>query len=108
MAKDLLEMEQDMRKHRQHPKFQTSVYRGVAFARGKWRSQITRNGKREEHGRFTTEVEAAIAYDTALRHIRPCSTQFNFTEAGDPIHIPPQYCPSSNYLHNLPPEKRAS
>jgi hypothetical protein len=49
MAKDLLEMEKDMRKHRHHPKFRKSVYIGVSFFTKdqKWHSRITHQGATE-------------------------------------------------------------
>ena len=45
----------------------TSIYKGVAFHKpnGKWRTQMTFNGKVRHLGYFETEREAAEAYNTA-------------------------------------------
>lgn len=45
----------------------TSRYKGVSWdkARGKWQAKISRNGRSTNLGRFTSEAEAAQAYDAA-------------------------------------------
>lgn len=49
------------------PPPKTSAYRGVYFAkdRGKWRAVITLGGKKINLGSFSTEEEAAAAYERA-------------------------------------------
>lgn len=47
----------------------TSIYRGVYYdtARRRWRSQIKTSGKNKFLGHFTSEIDAAKAYDNAAR-----------------------------------------
>jgi hypothetical protein len=55
-------------------KWKSSQFKGVSVSRHRtyavgrpWRATITVNGKQEYLGWYATEVEAAIAYDTAAR-----------------------------------------
>lgn len=41
--------------------------KGVSRRRGKWRAQITANGKRQHLGDFETPQEAAVAYQKAAK-----------------------------------------
>lgn len=46
----------------------TSLFRGVRLhQRGKWTAQLSLNGKQVALGCFTTEIEAAKAYDAGAR-----------------------------------------
>ena len=59
----------------------TSKYLGVFWdkARGMWRSEIAiGDNKRKFLGRFTSEIEAARAYDTAAREIHGAFANPNF------------------------------
>lgn len=46
-----------------HKTWGCSVYKGVSFNEGKWRAYINYNCTRINLGRFSTEKEAAIAYN---------------------------------------------
>jgi hypothetical protein len=45
----------------------TSQYKGVELAKGRWRSRITIGYSRKSLGVFTSELDAALAYDAAAR-----------------------------------------
>lgn len=42
-----------------------SRFKGVCHSRGKWAARIKKNGQRTWLGTFKTQLEAALAYDTA-------------------------------------------
>lgn len=45
----------------------SSKYKGVSFRGNKWNAAIKISGKTKYLGRFTNELEAALAYDNAAR-----------------------------------------
>lgn len=53
--------------NRRPRKCRISPYKGVCKINGKWRARIQVNGERIDLGRFYTDVDAAIAYDTAAK-----------------------------------------
>ena len=59
-----------------------SVYKGVSKATGKrgWRAAIYPNGKTKWLGIFTTEIEAALAYDEAARELYGEFAKTNFVK----------------------------
>ena len=54
-------------------KYNSSVYIGVSFDThsGKWKASININGKRKTIGRYTNEIDAAMAYNEAIIKYRP-------------------------------------
>lgn len=60
----------------------TSRFKGVYWdkANDKWRAQIKHGKKHESLGRFTSEVEAAKAYDAAARRLFGTFALTNFEE----------------------------
>lgn len=61
----------------------TSQYKGVASKGAKWRAQITVNRKPTHLGTFSSEVEAAHAYDKAARQYFKEFAWINFPEEQD-------------------------
>ena len=47
----------------------TSIYVGVHNNRGRWRARIRVRGAKESPGTFTTQKEAALAYDRRARQL---------------------------------------
>ncbi len=58
----------------------TSEYRGVSAAGDKWRARITVAGEEHYLGTFTSEVNAAAAYDEAAKNFFGDQAKTNFTE----------------------------
>lgn len=58
---------------KQSKKYNSSQYIGVSFETwsGKWKASININYKRKTLGRFNTEIEAAEAYNSAIKQYRP-------------------------------------
>lgn len=58
---------EQMRNRRKPSNAKTSRFKGVSWCAnvGKWRSQLRRNGKPFHIGLFASEVDAALAYNTA-------------------------------------------
>lgn len=56
----------------------TSRFVGVVRHHGAWQAAIRRNGRKLWLGRFTTEEEAAMAYDAKAREIRGEAAVTNF------------------------------
>lgn len=56
----------------------SSIYKGVLWARGKWKSQIKNNGILYHTGFFNEEIEAARAYDVAAAKHHKDFAAFNF------------------------------
>lgn len=58
----------------------TSTFKGVCRDRNKYKAQIQVQGSNRHLGTFTNEVDAALAYDAALRQIYPNApaAAFNF------------------------------
>ena len=69
----------------------TSRFRGVTQQpNGKWRAQIYRYGSMDSLGSFDSEVEAAVAYDTAARMYRGAGALCNFPDGvpgEDNVHV---------------------
>ena len=65
-----------------------SQYRGVFWdkANNKWRAMIQVDGKRTHIGRFSSEVQAAIAYDKANYEQNGLKGWFNFPETIEYLH----------------------
>lgn len=63
----------------------TSPYKGVCWQRNerKWVAQITSRGKYRRIGRFTSEIEAAHAYDRAARAVHGEFARVNFPLPGE-------------------------
>lgn len=69
----------DNMKNRRKPLRSKGKYKGVFQARnGKWYSQITANGARKCLGTFESEVDAAVAYDTAAKQLHGIFAKTNF------------------------------
>lgn len=47
----------------------SSIFRGVHFDHGRWQARITVNGKQVYLGRFTSEVDAARAFDRQAKEV---------------------------------------
>jgi hypothetical protein len=60
----------------------SSVFKGVNFDRpnGKWRACIQEEGKRRHLGYFTSEIDAARAYDAAARSMYGEYARVNFDD----------------------------
>jgi hypothetical protein len=60
----------------------TSKYLGVSWntERNKWVTKFNHDGRTLTIGRFSTEIEAARAYDTVIESYRGKETVFNFPE----------------------------
>ena len=56
----------------------TSRFKGVSLQYGHWISEITANGVRIKIGTFSTEEEAAVAYDAACRQYHGEFARTNF------------------------------
>lgn len=63
-----------------HGRSATSQYKGVHRSRGKWQACITVDGKVVSLGRFDKEIDAAKAYDNAVREVAGEFAVFNFPE----------------------------
>ena len=59
----------------------TSQYKGVHFTKNRWQATIQVNGKSIYLGRFTDEVDAALAYDAAARICHGEFAWLNFSDA---------------------------
>ncbi|MEE8113774.1 MAG: HNH endonuclease [Nitrososphaerales archaeon] len=70
---------QNMR-NRTKVKNTSSGYTGVYLSRNRWQAQIKIEGKQTRIGSFTTEEEAARAYDYRLLQVDPEFGNFNFPE----------------------------
>lgn len=57
-----------------------SRYRGVTSWRGRWRARISVAGQTLHLGSFTTEIDAAQAYDAAARLYHGAQARLNFGE----------------------------
>ena len=71
--------------HRLHrppiaPPHGRSRYRGVDWHRGRWRAKIMVHGTKYDLGRFSTELEAARAYDAAVDHYQGEPSRKNFPD----------------------------
>lgn len=66
--------------NRRRPANTSSRFRGVCFDKqtGRWTAQIGRDGKCKRLGRFVTEEEAALAYDSAARQLHGEFATVNF------------------------------
>ncbi len=62
----------------------TSQYKGVHFNRAdrRWVSMIRENGRSRYLGGFLSEIEAALAYDTAAKQVFGEFARFNFPDGG--------------------------
>jgi hypothetical protein len=56
----------------------SSRYKGVTWGKRNWAARITCNGETYNLGRFQSEVEAAVAYDTAARELFGEYARLNF------------------------------
>jgi hypothetical protein len=56
----------------------TSQYKGVSFAKTKWRAYITIDGKLRHLGLFNSEEDAAKAYDQAAEYVYEKYACLNF------------------------------
>ena|SRR3984957_11485728 len=61
-------------------KITSSRFKGVNWDQGKWRAYITMSGKRHHIGRYPTEEEAAVAYDTKAVEVFGVYAKLNFGE----------------------------
>ena len=63
-----------------------SQYKGVSWDKeaAKWRADINKNGKHHFIGRYSTETDAALAYDEAARNLAGeyACTNFDFRHGG--------------------------
>ena len=69
---------ENSRNHMKRRGEHTSKYKGVSWHCGKWCANISRDGKAFRLGRFTTEEEAALAYDEAARRLHGEFARVNF------------------------------
>ena len=59
----------------------TSIYKGAFMdASGRWRSQVSHNGAVQRGGPLTTEIEAALWYDTVASTTHGVHARLNFTD----------------------------
>jgi hypothetical protein len=56
----------------------TSIYIGVSSGKGRWVADIRKDGKRIHLGTFTTELDAATAYDRAALLLHGTFASLNF------------------------------
>lgn len=61
----------------------SSIYKGVSRERNRFCARITGDGHQRRLGQFETEVEAAVAYDTAARKHFGEFARLNFPIAGE-------------------------
>ncbi|KAK8809425.1 hypothetical protein JH06_1951 [Blastocystis sp. subtype 4] len=61
----------------------TSGYRGVYSRSGKWNAQIQYNGKKVYLGSYSSEQEAARAYDIAAKRYHGSKAVLNFQSSGE-------------------------
>ena len=85
----------------QHPIRQrrTSKYIGVSWRQtgkvatcGKWKARFSHNGKEIFIGMFNNEVDAARAFDSAVREVKGAAAQTNFDEHGLRLLPPRKKC----------------
>lgn len=60
----------------------TSIYKGVSRSGGQWRARVRQHYTSFEIGRFTTEIEAARAYDVAAVKLFGEFARLNFPMKG--------------------------
>ena len=58
----------------------TSQYRGVIFSSGKYTATLGHNNKHYYLGRYTSELDAAKAYDEVARKVHKEFAVLNFPE----------------------------
>ena len=78
-----LSHKENHRAHKNKKKGASSKYRGVHWSQQKWRALITTDGKLQHIGRFTSEIEAARAYDKKAIELGFDVQALNFKEEWD-------------------------
>lgn len=73
--------------HKDVPRNNTSLYKGVSWNHGKWEARIKYGSKRIHLGRYTDAELAALAYDVASRSLYQDYAGCNFTDRFAPPHI---------------------
>lgn len=56
----------------------TSIYKGVYRKHASWYAEINAYGKKQRLGRFSSEIDAARAYDDAARELHGSYARLNF------------------------------
>ncbi len=86
------------------------MFKGVSWVGGtfKWQAKITVNGHVIQLGRFTSEADAALAYDAAARELFREFAAFNFPLPGERSALTGEIEGDDDALADVAPDRRAA